>query len=69
MAETLLIAVALLAGFVVFFVLDAQGKARAFGEGQVDPAGHRRPEAVTSVHLPPPHFNEMDPVHRRRESL
>lgn len=62
MAETLLIAVALLAGFVVVFVLDAHGKARAFEHGQIDP--HRPPEAVTNVELPPPRFND----HQRRDS-
>jgi len=60
----MLIAVVMLAGFVVFFIVDAHGKARAFEKGQVD---HRPPpEAVTAVELPSPHFNQRD--QRRRES-
>lgn len=64
MAEALFTAVVLVAGFVVMFVLDAHGKARAFEHGQIDPASHRPPEAVTNVELPPPHFNERD--HQKR---
>jgi hypothetical protein len=67
-AETLLIAVLMLAGFVVLFVVDVYGKARAFEHGQVDPAKRRPPEAVTSVDLPPPRFNQRDQHQRRRES-
>jgi len=65
MAETLLIVVLMLAGFVVLFVVDAHGKARAFEHGQIDPSEQRPPEAFTSVDLPPPHFNQRD---NRRES-
>lgn len=64
-AETLLIAVVMLAGFVVVFVMDAHGKARGFENGQINPATHRPPEAVTSVNLPSPHFNQRDPDQRR----
>lgn len=64
MAETLLIAVVMLAGFVVFFVVDAHGKARAFENGQADHG--RPPHAVAHVELPQPHFNQRD--QRRRES-
>jgi hypothetical protein len=63
MAETLLIAVVVLAGFVIVLLMDAHGKARAYEQG-VDPTEHRSPEAVTSVDLPPPHFNRRDPDQR-----
>ena len=66
MAETMLIAVVMLAGFFVLFVVDAHGKARAFEHGQVDPPERLPPEAATSVELPPPHFNERDQHQRRR---
>ena len=66
MAETLLIAVLMLVGFVVVFVVDAQGKARAFEQGRT---GHNRPpEAVTSVELPAPRFNQREANPRRRDS-
>jgi hypothetical protein len=67
-AETLLIAVALLASFVVLFVVDVYGKARAFENGRVDHAPHRPPEAVTAVELPPPHFSDREMHQRRRRS-
>jgi hypothetical protein len=57
MAEILLIAVVFFTGFVIVLLMDAHGKARAYEHG-VDPSAHRSPEAVTSVELPPPHFNE-----------
>ena len=64
MAETLFIAVLMRAGFVVFFVVDAHGKARAFESGEID---HRPPpEVAAHVELPAPHFNQRD--QRRRES-
>ena len=54
----LLIAVVMVGGFVVLFVLDAHGKARAFESGEID---HRPPpEAATRVELPAPHFNQRD---------
>jgi hypothetical protein len=65
-AETLLIAVVLLAGFVVVFAMDAHGKARAFEHGRIDPADHLPPEAATSVDLPPPNFSRRDQHQRRR---
>jgi hypothetical protein len=65
-AETLLIAVVMLAGFVVVFVVDAHGKSRAFEHGRVD--HHRPPEAVTGVELPPPRFNQRESNPRRRDS-
>jgi hypothetical protein len=67
-AETMFIAVLMLAGFVVLFVVDAHGKARAFEQGRIDPSDRLPPEASTSVELPPPHFNERDQHQRRRES-
>jgi hypothetical protein len=67
-AETLFIAVVLLAGFVVVFAMDAHGKARAFEHGRIDSTDHVPPEAATSVDLPPPHFNQRDQKQRRRES-
>ena len=67
MAETLLVAVLFLAGFVIVLLMDAHGKARAYEHG-VDPNAHRSPEAVTSVELPPPHFNEQDPNKRGSEA-
>ena len=58
------IAVLMVAGFVVFFVVDAHGKARAFESGEID---HRPPpEAATHVELPAPQFKQRD--RRRRES-
>lgn len=57
MAETLLLCIAMLAGFVVLFVVDAHGKARAFEHGRVDPAANRPPEAFGDIELPPPHFS------------
>lgn len=65
MAETLLLAAVVVAGFVVMVVLDVHGKARAFGHGDSEPAV-RPPEAVTSVEHPPPHFDQRDPHTRRR---
>jgi hypothetical protein len=67
MAETLLIAVLFCAGVVIVLLMDAHGKARAYEHG-VDPNAHRSPEAVTSVELPPPHFNERDTNHRGSEA-
>jgi hypothetical protein len=67
MAETLLIAVVAFAGFAIVLLMNAHGKSRAFERG-VDPTAHRSPEAVTSVELPPPHFNERDPDHRGSEA-
>jgi hypothetical protein len=58
MAETLLIAVLVLAGFAIVLLKDAHGKARAFEQGG-DPSRHR-PHAVTNVELPPPRFNDRD---------
>jgi hypothetical protein len=63
MAETLLVAVILFAGVVIVLMMGAHGKARAYEHG-VDPSAHRSPEAVTSVELPPPHFNERHPDQR-----
>jgi hypothetical protein len=63
MAEALLIAVVTLAGVAIVGVMNAQGKARGYEHG-ADPNAHRSPEAVTSVELPPPHFNERDPEQR-----
>jgi len=69
MAQTLLIAVVVFAGFVILFAMDAHGKARAFDQGEVDePAARRPPEAVTNVELPTPRFNQRDPDYRRREA-
>ena len=68
MAETLLIAVVMLAGFVVLFVVDVHGKARAFEHGQIDPDEQRPPEAATSVDLPPPNFTQRNQHQRRRKS-
>ena len=62
MAETLLIAVLVLAGFAIVLLTDAHGKARAYERGG-DPS-RRRPRAVTNVELPPPHFNDRD-THQR----
>jgi hypothetical protein len=67
MAETLLVAVVILAGFAVVLLMDAHGKARAYEHG-VDPNARRRPEAVTNVELPPPHFNDRDPDQRGSEA-
>jgi hypothetical protein len=64
-AEVLFTVVLMLAAFVVMFVVDAHGKARAFENGRTGSARSRPPEAVTSVDLPPPHFNQRD---NRRES-
>jgi hypothetical protein len=66
MAETLLIAVLFFAGVVIVLVMDAHGKARAYEHG-VDPNARRSPEAVTSVELPSPHFNERHPDQRGSE--
>jgi hypothetical protein len=63
MAETLLIVVAVLAGFAIVLLMDAQGKARAYEQG-ADPTERRSPETVTSVELPPPNFNRRDPEQR-----
>ena len=60
MAETLLVAVLILAGFAIVLLMDVRGKARAYEHG-VDPTARRRHEAVTNVELPPPHFNDRDP--------
>ena len=65
MAEVLFTVVLMLGAFVVLFVVDAHGKARAFEKGRTASVPHRPPEAVTSVDLPPPHFNQRD---NRRES-
>ena len=67
MAETLLIAVLFVAGIVIVLLMDAHGKARAYGHG-VDPNARRSPEAVTNVELPPPHFNERHPDQRGSEA-
>jgi hypothetical protein len=67
MAETLLIAVLFLAGFLIVLLMDAHGKSRAYEHG-VDPNAHRPPEAATNVELPPPHFNERDPDQRGSEA-
>jgi hypothetical protein len=67
MAETLLISVLILVGFAIVLLMDAHGKSRAYERG-VDPNAHRSPEAVTSVELPPPHFNEKDPDQRGSEA-
>jgi hypothetical protein len=68
MTAALLTVVLLVAGFVVVFAMDAHGKARAFEHGEIDPAARRPPEAVTSVDLPPPHFNQRNHQRRRDES-
>jgi hypothetical protein len=57
-----LIAIAVLAAFVVFLTIDVHGKARAFEHG-TDPTPP--PEAATSVELPSPRFNDGDPEWRR----
>ena len=67
MAETLLIAALVFAAFVIVLSMDAHGKARAYEQG-VDPNAHRPPEAVTSVELPPPHFNDRHPDQRGSEA-
>jgi hypothetical protein len=63
-AESLLIGVVALAGLVIVVAMNAQSKARAFEHRDADPAGHRPPEAVTSIDLPPPQFNRRDPDRR-----
>jgi hypothetical protein len=63
MAEVF-VALAAVAGFVVLLTIDVYGKARAFEHGR-DPKPP--PEAVTSVELPPPHFNDVDPERGRRD--
>jgi hypothetical protein len=68
MAEALLVGVLLFAGFAIVLAMDAHGKARAFEHGEFDPTSHRSPEAVTSVDLPPPHFNERDPDREESDS-
>ena len=65
MAESLLVALVAVVGFVVFVATNAQGKARAFENGDGEPVGHRPPESVTSVDLPSPQFNQRDPDNRR----
>jgi hypothetical protein len=67
MAETLLIAVVVVAACVIVLLMDAHGKSRAYEHG-VDPTVHRSPEAVTNVELPPPHFNDRDPDQRGRNA-
>lgn len=63
MATALLAAVLILAGFAIVLLMDAHGKARAFEQG-ADPNARRSPEAVTSLELPAPHFNDRDPGRR-----
>jgi len=67
MAEALLIGVLFVVGVVIVLSMDAHGKARAYEHG-VDPNARRSPEAVTSVELPPPHFNERHPHQRGSEA-
>jgi hypothetical protein len=59
MAEALLVAVVVIAGFAIVLLMDAYGKARAYGQG-VDTPRHRSPEAVTRIELPSPHFHKRD---------
>jgi hypothetical protein len=61
MAGTLLVAVLVLAGCVIVLLMDAHGKARAYGHGVDHPGGRRSRDAITNVELPPPHFNKRDP--------
>lgn len=66
MAEALFTVLALIA-FVVFFAMNAHGKARVFRRGE-RPEGRRPPEAVTTVSLPTPRFHRRDPDQRRGKS-
>ena len=63
-AESLLIAVAAVAGLVVMVAMNLHGKARAFESAEIR-GPERRPEAVTDVELPSPQFNRRDPNNRR----
>lgn len=67
MAETMFIAVGIIAGFFVLFAMNVHGKARAFEHGR-DPATPRPHPAATPVDLPAPHFNERAKHQRRSES-
>lgn len=69
MAETLLMCVVLLVGFVVVFAVDAHGKARAFEHGRVDTLANRPPETLSDIELPPPHFDRGDPDQRGSGAL
>ena len=64
MGEALLVALALVAAFVVIAAASVHGKARAFLSGACDRPARRSAEG-TGVELPPPQFNRRDADHRR----
>jgi hypothetical protein len=67
-AEPLLVALVVVAGFAIVAGMNVHGKARAYGRGPARPAGHRPPDAVTRVELPSPRFNRRETDHRRGSS-
>ncbi|MEA2480246.1 MAG: hypothetical protein QOJ07_2168 [Thermoleophilaceae bacterium] len=67
MGHAVVVVAALVAAWLIVAFVNAHGKARAYEQGEIDLAGDRAPEDITSLHLPPPHFHTIDPEDKERE--